>query len=96
MYFSTQNEILVFDTKTMKQVDRWDYARTFYEEGMGRLNFGFPNDIYEDPGFYTGLFRINDPVNHRTLMGVARLDLMNRSVDFYSRRRHETSPVPQN
>jgi hypothetical protein len=51
---------------------------------MGRLNFGFPNDIYEEPGFYTGLFRITDPVNRRQLMGVARLDLMNRSVDFYS------------
>ena len=84
MYFSTADAILVFDTNTMKQVDRWDYARTLYEEGMGRLNFGFPNDLYEDPGFYTGLFRINDPVNHRAQMGVARLDLMNRTVDFYS------------
>lgn len=84
MYFSTSDAILVFDTNTMKQVDRWDYSRTLYEEGMGRLNFGFPNDIYEEPGFYTGLFRTTDPVNHRAQMGVARLDLMHRTVDFYS------------
>jgi DNA-binding beta-propeller fold protein YncE len=84
MYFLTGDEILVYETRDLKQVDRWDYARTLFEEGMGRLNFGFPNDIYEEPGFYTGLFRINDPVNHRPQMGVARLDLMNRSVDFYS------------
>ena len=84
LYFLTGDDILVYDTKSLKQVDRWDYARTLFEEGMGRLNFGFPSDIYEDPGFYTGLFRITDPVNRRQLMGVARLDLMNRSVDFYS------------
>jgi DNA-binding beta-propeller fold protein YncE len=84
LYFFTSDDILVYETKGLKEVDRWDYSRTLYEEGMGRLNFGFPSDLYDEPGFYTGLFRINDPVNHRAQMGVARLDLMNRSVDFYS------------
>jgi hypothetical protein len=84
LYFFTSDDILVYETKGLKEVDRWDYSRTLYEEGMGRLNFGFPADLYDEPGFYTGLFRINDPVNHRAQMGVARLDLMNRSVDFYS------------
>ena len=83
MYFVTSGDILVYETKDLKQVDRWDYARTLYEDGMGRLGFGFPSDIYEEPGFYHGLFRISDPVNHRPQMGVARLDLMNRSMEFY-------------
>jgi hypothetical protein len=48
------------------------------------VQFGFPNDIYEEPGFYTGLFRSTDPVNHRTMMGVARVDLVRKSFDYYS------------
>jgi DNA-binding beta-propeller fold protein YncE len=84
MYFFTNDDVLVYDAATLKQVDRWDLAQGFYEEGMGRINAGFGSDIYEEPGFYTNLFRSSDPVNHRLLMGVARVDLVNRSVDFYT------------
>ena len=84
LYFFTTDDVLIYDTKTLKQVDRWELSRTLFEEGMGRLNFFFPNDIYEEPGFYTGLFRVTDPVNRRALMGVARVDLVNKSVDFFT------------
>ena len=84
MYFFTTDDVLVYSTDSLKQVDRWELSRTLFEEGLGRLNFFFPNDIYEDPGFYTGLFRITDPVNRRPLMGVARVDLVKRAVDFYT------------
>jgi DNA-binding beta-propeller fold protein YncE len=84
MYFFTQDDVLIYDTNTLKQVDRWDISRTLFEEGLGRINFGLPYDVYEEPGFYTGLFRTSDPVNHRTQMGVARMDLANRQLDFYS------------
>jgi hypothetical protein len=84
MYFFTQDDVLIYDSNTLKQVDRWDISRTLFEEGLGRINFGLPYDVYEEPGFYTGLFRTNDPVNHRTQMGVARMDLANRQLDFYS------------
>jgi hypothetical protein len=84
MYFFTNDDVLVYDSNTLKQVDRWDISRTtLFEEGMGRINFGFPHDIYDDEGFYTGLFRSSDPVNHRQLMGVARMDLVKRQLDFY-------------
>jgi DNA-binding beta-propeller fold protein YncE len=84
MYFFTTDDVLIYSTDSLKQVDRWELSRALFEEGFGRLNFFFPNDIYEDPGFYTGLFRTTDPVNRRTLMGVARVDLVKRSVDFYT------------
>ncbi|MFN2566688.1 MAG: YncE family protein [Gemmatimonadaceae bacterium] len=84
LYFFTTDDVLVYDTERLRQVDRWELSRTLFEEGMGRLNFFFPNDIYEEPGFYTGLFRVTDAVNRRTLMGIARVDLVKRSVDFYS------------
>jgi hypothetical protein len=84
MYFFTTDDVLIYDTNTLKEVDRWEISKTLFEEGLGRINFGFPYDVYEEPGFYTGLFRTTDPVNRRTQMGVARMDLANRQLDFYS------------
>jgi hypothetical protein len=84
LYFFTNDDILIYDARTLKQVDRWDYASPI-EQGMGRFNFGFPADVYEEPGFYTGLFRITDPVQNRQLMGVARVNLERRTVEsFYT------------
>ncbi len=84
MYFFTSTDVLVYDAETLKQVDRWDLAQSFYEEGIGRINASFGADPYDEPGFYTNLFRVSDPVNRRLLMGVARIDLANRSVDYYT------------
>ncbi|HEY9226202.1 MAG TPA: hypothetical protein VIP11_06125, partial [Gemmatimonadaceae bacterium] len=84
MYFLTGDDVLIYDTNTLKEVDRWEISKTLFEEGLGRINFGFPYDVYEEPGFYTGIFRTTDPVNRRAQMGVARLDLANRQLDFYS------------
>ena len=84
MYFLTGDDVLIYDTSTLKQVDRWEISKTLFEEGLGRIAFGFPYDVYEEPGFYTGLFRTTDPVNRRTQMGVARMDLVHRQLDFYS------------
>ncbi|HYW32699.1 MAG TPA: hypothetical protein VE869_14465 [Gemmatimonas sp.] len=83
MYFFTTDDVLVYSTETLKEVDRFDLSRTLFEEGIGRLNFGFGNDMYEDPGHYTNLFRVTDPVNRRTMMGVARIDLVNRNVEYF-------------
>lgn len=84
LYFFTTDDVLIYDTRTLKQVDRWELARTFFEEGFGRIPFGFFNDLNEEPGYTTNLFRVTDPVNRRTLMGIARANLMNRTVDFYT------------
>jgi hypothetical protein len=83
LYFFTTDDVLVYRTDSLKQVDRWELSRAL-DDGLGRFNFGFPNDPYEDPGYYTGLFRISDPVNRRLMMGVARVDLVRRAVDFYT------------
>jgi hypothetical protein len=83
MYFFTAEDILIYDAQTLQQVDRWDLQRSV-DDGLGRWNFGFPESLYEEPGFFTGLFRSTDPINNRTLMGVARVDLVRKSVDFYS------------
>jgi hypothetical protein len=83
LYFFTGEDVLIYDTKTLKQVERWEIARTFFEEGFGRLPANFFNDLNEEPGYSTSLFRITDPVNRRTLMGIARTNLMARTVDYF-------------
>jgi hypothetical protein len=74
---------MVYDAVTLKQVDKWDLGTSFFEDGAGRVNAPFRGDIYEEPGFYTGLVRMTDPVNRRALMGVSRIDLTKRTVDYY-------------
>jgi hypothetical protein len=83
LYFFTGEDVLIYDTKTLKQVERWEIARTFFEEGFGRLPANFFMDLNEEPGYTTSLFRVTDPINRRTLMGIARANLTARSVDFY-------------
>ncbi len=76
------DEILVLETDGFTEVDRWEYAEAL-EDGMGRFDFGFPTNLYEEPGFYTGMFRVTDPVQNRRMMGVARVNLAERDIDFY-------------
>ncbi len=76
-------EVMILETENFEQVDTWDMSRPM-ETGMGLLNFGISRNIYDDPGFFTGLFRTTDPINGRRMMGVARVNLPEKSVDFYT------------
>ncbi|MCH7823226.1 MAG: hypothetical protein IH849_00360 [Acidobacteria bacterium] len=82
MYFLAE-DLLVYDFESFEEVDKWEISMPF-ETGMARLSLGFNQSLYEEPGFYTGLFRTTDPVNGRRMMGVARINLPEKSVDFYT------------
>jgi hypothetical protein len=82
LFYLFGDEIRAFDTTDFKQVDKWDLARPV-EEGLGRLNFGFPEDLNEEVGYYTSIFNMQDPVQNRRIMGIARVNLQNKSVDFF-------------
>lgn len=83
LYFFTAEDVLIYDTRTLKQIERWEIARAFFEEGFGRLPANFFPQLNEEPGYNTSLFRVTDPVNRRTLMGIARTNLMARTIDWY-------------
>jgi len=57
---------------------------------LGRVRLGLGGgrsegeQYYEEPGFYTNMFTIRDPVNGRPMMGVGRVDLAHRSYEFYT------------
>ena len=81
LYFFAE-DVLIYDTTEFKQVDKWELSRPL-EEGLGRFDFG-PRDItYEEPGFYTGIFNTQDPVQNMRMMGIARVNLAGKSVDFW-------------
>ena len=92
MLFSPQGEylyffdrdVLVLETENFREVDRWAISKPL-EDGLGRLTLDFSTDlINEEPGFFTGLFRVRDDVQNRDLMGVARINLAEKEVDFYT------------
>ena len=84
LYFFS-NDVLIFETENFTQVDKWELSRP-HEEGFGSLgSFGFAPDMFnEEPGFFTGLFQARDPIQNRQMMGVARINLPEKSVDFYT------------
>jgi len=76
-------EIIVLDTDDFEEVERWQLSQ-LDEAGLGRFDFGFRVDVNEEPGFFSGVFRVQDPVQNRSLMGIARINLAERDVDFYT------------
>jgi hypothetical protein len=82
LYFFA-DDILVLETGSFTEVDRWAYEDTM-DEGMGSFEFGFPAQAFEEPGYFTGLFRVTEPIQGRRLMGVARVHLASRDVEFFT------------
>jgi hypothetical protein len=83
MYLFTEREVLIYDTNSYAQVDKWDMSRPV-EEGMGRLEFNARDVLNDEPGFYTSLFTVSDPVQHRPTMGIGRVNLAAKTVDFFT------------
>lgn len=82
LYFFSE-DVLIYDTAEFKQIDKWELSRPL-EEGFGRINFNSMDDTHEERGFFTGIFTVQDAVQHRRVMGIARVNLLQKSVDFYT------------
>lgn len=83
LYLFSEQDILVFDTTTMQQVDRWELSKPV-EEGFGAFEFGQIDAANDEPGFYTAMFQVTDPVQKRRMMGIGRINLTAKKVDFYT------------
>jgi WD40-like Beta Propeller Repeat len=75
------DDILILETENFTEVDTWPISRPL-ESGLGRINFGPFDDINDDPGFFTGLFTMEDPVQNRRIMGIGRVNLVAKTIDF--------------
>jgi len=74
-------DILIYETEGFTQVDKWDLSLPL-EPGAGRVSFGGLDPFSDAPGFYTGLFTMNDPLNNRRILGIARVELAKKKIDF--------------
>ncbi len=76
------DEIIVYETTDFTEVDRWDLSQPL-EPGLGPMQFGFRDLLNEEPGFYTGLFTVQSPVRDGRQMGVARVNLAEKEVEYF-------------
>jgi DNA-binding beta-propeller fold protein YncE len=74
-------DVLIYETEKFTEVDRWNLAQP-QEQGLGRISLGGFDPFSDDPGFYTGLLTQQDPINNRRIMGLGRVDLAAKKIDF--------------
>ena len=83
------DEILLYDTATLRKVDSWNFALPT-EPGLGRFDLGSMDEMYDEPGVFTGLFTVKDPVQNRKIFVVGRVNLGGKSIDFFP-----VAPAPE-
>jgi hypothetical protein len=81
------NEIRIFETEGFTEVDKWDLSNL--EEGLGQVSvsfggFGGLDTVNDEPGFLTTTLTVEDPVQRRRMMGVARINLSKKELEFYT------------
>jgi hypothetical protein len=74
-------EVTVLETTNFTEVESWPYGQPA-ETGLGRINLGPVHDFNDPPGMFTGLFTMADPDRARRTMGIGRVDLNARKLDF--------------
>ena len=75
------DDVLILETTNFTEVDTWPLSRPI-EAGLGRVNFGSVDDFNEDPGFLTGLFTTQDPIQNRRIMNLGRVNLVAKTIDL--------------
>jgi hypothetical protein len=83
MYLFSDQDVLIYETAGFTQIDKWELSKPI-EEGFGRLEMGSRDVFNDEPGYYTGIFNVTDPVQRRRMMGIARVNLAEKKVDFYT------------
>ena len=82
LMYMLAEDILIYETTNFTEVDKWELARPA-EPGGGVVSFGGYDPFSDEPGFYTGIFTSNDPLQNRRVMGIGRIDLLHKKVEFH-------------
>lgn len=85
-FYMFLGNILVFDTNTLQLVKKIDLADP-HVPGIANVIFNpveedAAEDPNEEPGKLTNVFMSSDPYVHRTVFGIAKIDLATLSFDF--------------
>lgn len=82
LYFFA-DDVIALDAETYEEIDRWELSQPL-EPGLGRPNFSMNAGTYDEPGVATGLFRMTDPAQNRSMLGIARVRLADEDVEFFT------------
>jgi hypothetical protein len=77
-----QENILVFDLDTFKQIDTIELAQPPFP-GASPYRLAASDDPFEAPDSVTSVFTSVDPIVHKGTMGLAHIDLTSRKVDYF-------------
>ena len=82
VYYQAE-DMIVLESENFAEVDRWRISDEV-EPGLGTVRPPLTESYYEEPGLFTGLVRVTDPINNRRMMGIARVNLAEKEMDFYT------------
>ena len=77
-----QENILVFDLDTFKQIDTIELAQPPFP-GASPYRLAASDDPFEAVDSVTSVFTSVDPIVHKGTMGLAHIDLTSRKVDYF-------------
>jgi len=77
-----QDDILIFDLSTFQQVDKIDLAQPPYP-GASPYRLAANEDAFDAPDTVTSVFTAVDSVVHKGTLGMARINLESRKVDYF-------------
>ena len=76
------HDILVYDTATLRQVQSWDMSLP-NEPGLGGFGLESMDEWNDEPGYFTALFTMQDPVARRRLLIIGRVNLGEKAIEFF-------------
>jgi hypothetical protein len=77
-----QEDILIFDLETFKQIDRLDLAQPPYP-GASPYRLAASDDPFDAPDHVTSVFTTVDAIVHKGTLGLAKIDLTTGKVDYF-------------
>ncbi len=76
-------DVLIYETETFTEVDTLgSVAADRAGRGARRASAGSTPSA-TSPGFFTGLFTMQDPLQNRRIMGIGRIELAKKKIDFH-------------
>lgn len=75
------DNVQVFDTTGFKLAEKIELSKPLYP-GMEAIRLGLRDDPHDEPGIVTSVFNTTDPIVHRSIFGIGRVDLARRTFDF--------------
>ena len=77
-----QEDILVFDLDSFKQIDRVELAQPPFP-GASPYRLAASDDPFDAPDTVTSVFTSVDSIVHKGTLGLAKIDLTTRKVDYF-------------